>query len=70
MGKPDPVLGEAVKAFVMLRPGAEVTLDELRRFAATQLEPHMVPKHLSVVEELPLTDSGKVKKNALPRTPT
>ncbi len=65
VGVPDPVLGEAVKAYVVLRPGAQVVERELIRFAQARLESYMVPKIVEIVAELPTTSTGKVARRTL-----
>ena len=66
-GLPDARLGECVGAFVVLRPGAEwpgrqALLDHLE---AQKLARQKFPSVWQVVEELPMTMSGKVQKNRL-----
>jgi acyl-coenzyme A synthetase/AMP-(fatty) acid ligase len=65
IGVPDELLGEAVKAFVVLEPGAALTERELLRACQEKLESFMVPKHIALVAELPKTDTGKIKKTGL-----
>jgi long-chain acyl-CoA synthetase len=62
IGPPDPLLGQVVKAVVVLKAGATYTEAELRREAGKQLEDFMVPKIVEFVTELPKTVTGKVKK--------
>jgi cyclohexanecarboxylate-CoA ligase len=63
---PDPVMGENVCAFVIPRPGATPTLDELRAHLLAQgLARFKLPSHLVLREELPRTASGKVQKGPL-----
>jgi acyl-CoA synthetase (AMP-forming)/AMP-acid ligase II len=63
LGKPDPVLGERVVAFVIPAPGcAAPTVDDLRAFAAGRLAAFKVPEEVHVVDELPRTATGKVEK--------
>jgi crotonobetaine/carnitine-CoA ligase len=67
VGKPDPVLGERVVAFVRLADGVDELADPdaVRAHVAEQLAPFKVPEALYVVDELPRTPTGKVQKFAL-----
>jgi amino acid adenylation domain-containing protein len=65
IGVPDEVLGQAVKAFVVLEAGATLGARELLRACQERLEGFMVPKHLVFVDELPKTSTGKIKKTGL-----
>ncbi len=69
VGVPDAERGENVVAFVVARPGAATTYDDLRAFCVERLASYKVPRHVFVVrdEDLPLTPSGKVEKQALRR---
>jgi fatty-acyl-CoA synthase len=62
VGVPDERYGEVPAAFVRLSPGGTLTLEELRDVLDGQLARFKLPAHLRVVEELPLTSSGKVQK--------
>jgi acyl-CoA synthetase (AMP-forming)/AMP-acid ligase II len=63
---PDPVYGERVCAFVLLRAGAVLTLDDVRmHFARRGVTRLKTPERLEVVQDLPRTASGKVQKNVL-----
>lgn len=64
-GVPDERLGLAVKAFVRLRPGAELTEREVIRHCLGRLESWMAPKTVVFVTELPLTESGKLRRRDL-----
>jgi len=65
VGVPDEVLGEAIKAFVVLRPGCRHSEKDVLRHCQGRLESFMVPKHVAIVGELPKTDTGKIKKIGL-----
>jgi fatty-acyl-CoA synthase len=65
VGKPDPVWGETVAAFVRPAPGATVTEDELHTYCRQHLGAYKTPATWIFVEEFPLTASGKVRKNVL-----
>jgi long-chain acyl-CoA synthetase len=62
MGVSDPILGEAVKAVVVLEKGADITEEDLRLFCSQNLEDFMVPKIVEFRESLPKTETGKIKK--------
>ena len=68
IGKPDPVAGEVVKAFVSLKPGTAPN-DELRLavlgFARTRLGPAVAPKEIVFLDALPRTRSGKLMRRLL-----
>ncbi len=65
VGKPDPVNGEEVVAFVALRPDAEVTSDELIDWARRRIGGYKYPRELHVLENLPLTAVGKIDRKSL-----
>ena len=68
IGKPDPLIGELVKAFVVLKPGcaAEESLRmELLGFARKRLGPAVAPKEIAFIESLPKTRSGKIMRRLL-----
>ena len=65
IGVPDEILGEAVKAFVVLEQGASFTEKDLQKEAQKRLETFMVPKYIAFVNELPKTTTGKIKKTGL-----
>jgi len=65
LGVPHADLGEEVAAVVVLRPGAEVTADELRRYVKGQVAPYKYPRVIKFVDELPKTAAGKILKRAI-----
>lgn len=65
VGVPHYYRGETVKAFVVLRPGEQVTEDELRRFCASRLVAYKVPSSFEVRAELPRNIMGKVLRRVL-----
>ncbi len=67
VGVPDSFSGEAVKAFVALKPGAALTRDELEAYCAASLVKYKRPKHIEFLPALPKTSVGKLDKLALKR---
>ncbi|MFF9410603.1 acetate--CoA ligase [Streptomyces anandii] len=68
IGRPDPVAGNIVKAFVTLRPGHEAsaqTRQELLAFARRRLGPAVAPREIAFDQHLPHTRSGKVMRRLL-----
>jgi amino acid adenylation domain-containing protein len=65
IGVPDDILGQAVKAFVVMDPGVTITEKDLQKECQKRLESFMVPKFIEVVSELPKTTTGKIKKTDL-----
>ena len=63
IGVPDEKFGEELMAWVRLRPGAEpMTVDSLRAFCEGKLARYEVPRYVKVVEEFPMTVTGKIRK--------
>lgn len=65
IGVPDEVWGEAVKAVVVLKPGATTTADEIIAFVGERLAGYKKPKSVDFVAELPKSAYGKVLKREL-----
>jgi rifamycin polyketide synthase module 1/2/3 len=64
VGKPDEALGEIVAAFVVTRGGA-LALDDVRSFLADRVAVYKLPAELYVIEQIPRTGSGKIKRHEL-----
>ena len=66
-GVPDPYQSEAVKAWVVLRPGAALTADEVRAHCRATLAAYKIPKHVAFRASLPKSSVGKVLRRELVR---
>jgi acyl-CoA synthetase (AMP-forming)/AMP-acid ligase II len=67
IGAPDPLYQEVGHAFVMLRPGATVTAEELKAHCKERLANFKVPREYAIHAMLPLLPNGKVNKMELKR---
>jgi long-chain acyl-CoA synthetase len=67
VGRPDPVHGEEVVAFVVPRAGAQPAEAELIGWARENIGGYKYPRELHLVEALPLTAVGKIDRKALRR---
>ena len=68
IGKPDPVRGEIIKAFIALRAGyapSEELKEEIRQFVKNGLAAHAAPREISFKDKLPKTRSGKIMRRVL-----
>ncbi len=68
IGKPDPVRGEIIKAFIALRDGfeeSEELIEEIRLFVKKGLAAHAAPREIEFREKLPKTRSGKIMRRVL-----
>ncbi len=68
LGVPDAVRGEIVKAFIVAHPWAKShdTLErEIREWVKGKLEAHAYPREIQFMEQLPMTKTGKIRKDKL-----
>lgn len=59
---PDKKYGEEAMACIILKNGAEATVDELREYAVSKLARHKVPKYIEFVDSFPMNAAGKIQK--------
>jgi long-chain acyl-CoA synthetase len=62
VGEPDDYRGEAVVAYVSLKPGASATPDELAAFVRDRLAAYKIPRRVQIVDDLPKTATGKIRR--------
>ncbi|MHA2000915.1 MAG: AMP-binding enzyme [Promethearchaeota archaeon] len=69
-GVPDEKTGEAVKAWVALKPDAigTITADEIKAWALENMTRWKCPKYLDIIDEVPKTNIGKVMRRTLQET--
>ena len=68
VGKPDPTRGQVVKAFVVLREARaerDELAAELKELVRNRLGAHEYPREIEFVDQLPLTPTGKIRRNVL-----
>ncbi len=65
VGMPDPVRGEAVKAFVVLREGAAADAESLRAICRGKVAAYKVPEAVEFIAALPKNPTGKIRKKDL-----
>ena len=69
IGVPDARLGEEIMAWIRLRPGARpITAADVRAYADGQLAHYKIPRYVRIVEDFPMTASGKVRKVDMRKT--
>jgi acyl-CoA synthetase (AMP-forming)/AMP-acid ligase II len=59
VGVPDAIMGEEVKACVVVKPGEQMTVEEVREFCRRNLASFKVPKYVEFIDELPKNIIGK-----------
>jgi acyl-coenzyme A synthetase/AMP-(fatty) acid ligase len=65
IGVDDELLGQAIRAFVALDDGAELAEADVVAACRLRLESFMVPREVVILEDLPRTDTGKVRRKSL-----
>ena len=65
IGVDDDILGQAIKAFIVTKPGMPVNRKDILTYCAKNLEPYCIPKHIDFVDELPKSPHGKIDKKKL-----
>ena len=65
IGVPHPVLGQCVKAFVVIKPGIEINAKAISRHCAHNLPSHKVPFYVEFVAALPRNSTGKILRRKL-----
>jgi len=65
IGVPDPVRGEAIKACIILRPGAQVTAADLAAYCRERLARYKCPRYVQFYQQLPKSPAGRILKMKL-----
>ncbi len=68
IGKPDPVRGQIVKAFIVLQPGetaSQALIDAIQKHVRERLAPYEYPREIEFIDALPMTTTGKVQRKEL-----
>ena len=65
VGVPDAKYGEQVMAWVIARPGSDLTGEEVREFCRGRIGHYKIPARVAFATEFPMTVTGKVQKYRL-----
>ena len=65
IGVPDASLGQAIKAFVTLKPGATATPKEIIAFCKERMPRNQYPRQVEIVADLPKSETGEILRGAL-----
>ena len=68
LGVPDPVRGQIVKAYIVPQPGfkpGQALEESIRSHVKGKLEAHAYPRAIQFLEKMPMTKTGKIRKNEL-----
>ncbi len=70
IGVPDARYGEEIVAWVKLKPGTRLSLEELQQFCKGKIADYKVPRFLKIVDAFPMTVTGKIQKFVMRKTST
>jgi len=62
VGVPSVKYGEEVMAYIQLKPGSQLTEEEVKKFCGGQIARYKIPKYVAFVDGYPITASGKIQK--------
>jgi long-chain acyl-CoA synthetase len=65
VGVQDPYRGETIKAVISLKPGHQVTPEEIKAFARSRMAAYKYPRFVEIIDDLPKTTSGKIMRRLL-----
>lgn len=67
VGVQDDILGEAIKAFIVLNKGARLTEEAIRKYCNKHLSSNKIPKYIRFIDKIPVSATGKKVKDQLIR---
>ncbi len=62
IGVPDKAYGEEIMACIVLKPGEEATVEDMKQYALERLAKHKVPRYIAFVDGFPMNAAGKILK--------
>lgn len=62
IGVPDPKYGEEIVAWIKLKPGVQVSEEEIKTFCRGKIAHYKIPRYVKFVEAFPMTVTGKIQK--------
>ena len=65
IGVPDKRVGEEVCVWFKLKPGSNLTIDEVKEFCKGKIAHFKVPRYMKIVDSFPTNPNGKVLKNKI-----
>jgi long-chain acyl-CoA synthetase len=65
IGVPDAYLGQAIKAFVSLKPGTQVTPKEIIAFCKERMPRHRYPRQVEIIDDIPKSETGEILRREL-----